>query len=62
MPSKLMEHAVPCPWCGQGKTFADNYADIRISCQCNICSRFYKIDFQTLRAVRTKPKPRTALK
>jgi hypothetical protein len=62
MPNAQLELAVLCPWCGQGETLADKQADIRISCQCNICRRFYRIDFQTLRAIKAKPRPRVRLK
>ena len=62
MTNTPMELAVPCPWCGQGETLADKYADIRVSCQCNACKRYYKIDFQTLRAIKAKPSPRNVLK
>ena len=62
MPDTPLALSVPCPWCGLGETLADKSADIRVSCQCNACKRFYKIDFRTLRAVRAKANPRKLLK
>jgi ribosomal protein S27AE len=62
MPDTLMELAVLCPWCGQGETLADQSADIRVSCQCIFCKRFYKIDFRTMRVLKTKAKPRKLIK
>jgi len=62
MANLSMELTIPCPWCGIGETLADQPADIRISCQCNVCKRFYRIDFQTLRAIKTKAKPRRVVK
>jgi hypothetical protein len=52
------EFSVLCPWCGKSEIFADKAADIRVSCPCRFCSRYYKIDFITMRAVRIKAKPR----
>jgi len=62
MTEQQSEVTVPCPWCGQGKTLADCHADIRVSCPCNICGRFYKIDFRTMRVYRISRKPRRAIK
>ena len=57
-----MDLAVPCPWCGHGEILADKQADIRISCKCNICKKFYEIDFLELRSIRAKPKRRQVIK
>jgi len=57
MIEKQPEITALCPWCGQGKTFADKPADIRVSCQCPFCEKFYKIDFNTMRAIKIRPKP-----
>jgi len=54
MMDTVFEVAVLCPWCGLGKTLADKLADIRISCHCTICRRFYNIDFLTMRAIKAK--------
>jgi len=54
MPDAPLALAAICPWCNLGKTLADKSADIRISCHCNICNRFYKVDFQTLRVIKTR--------
>ena len=56
MTDTLLPISVLCPWCGQGETMADQTADIRVSCQCSICGRVYKIDFRTLRAAKARPK------
>ena len=61
MTKKHSEVAVPCPWCGQGKTLANKSADIRVSCPCIACGRFYEIDFQTMRTTKLKQKPRKAI-
>ena len=58
MSNQIMDLTIACPWCGRGETLADQRADIRITCRCNNCQRFYSIDFQTLRAKRTKAKAR----
>jgi len=49
---------VSCPWCGRGITIADTKADIRISCQCSNCGRYYKVDFNTTRVYKINPKTR----
>jgi hypothetical protein len=43
-----------CPWCGKSETFADNRADIRVSCCCSYCRKYYKIDFKTMTVIRIK--------
>lgn len=51
--------SVPCPWCGRGETLADKAAEIHISCQCNRCGNYYHVDFNSLRAARAGPRPKT---
>ena len=60
MPKKQKEIVVLCPWCGQGMTLADKSADIRVSCACISCGRFYKIDFLTMATSKLKQKPHRA--
>lgn len=41
-----------CPWCGRGRTMADDTAGIHVSAQCPRCGRLYVIDCQTMRTFR----------
>jgi len=58
MPELTLSLTVQCPWCKQGETLADQSADIRISCRCDICHRIYRIDFRTMQAFRAKAAPK----
>ena len=51
-----------CPWCEQGKTMANNTADIIISCQCSICGKYYEVDFKTMRVYKIRPKTHKRLR
>jgi len=51
-----------CPWCGRGKTMADTRADIRISCHCSNCGKYYKVDFNTMRVDKINPRVRKKLR
>ena len=57
-PKNQSEFAVLCPWCRKGETLADASADIRVSCSCRICGKFYRIDFNTMCAVKIRAKSR----
>ena len=52
------EFSALCPWCRKGETLADTTADIRVSCCCSCCGRFYRIDFRTMRVIQINPKRR----
>ena len=58
MTEKKSEIVASCPWCDNGETLADTTADIRISCQCPFCGNYYRIDFNTMRVVKIRPRPR----
>ena len=51
---------VSCPWCGRSETPADKPAEVFMTCQCNCCENYYRIDFYTLEAVRAEPKIKKA--
>lgn len=56
------EIAAPCPWCGRGETLADTTADIRVSCHCSVCGKYYRVDFNNMRVSKIKPKPRKSVR
>ena len=58
MTKKKSEIAVQCPWCERKAMLADKTADIRVSCQCPFCGKFYKIDFSTMQTAKIRAKPR----
>ena len=49
---------ISCPWCEKSETLANKPADIKVSCKCSVCGKYYHIDFNILRAVKAKPKTR----
>jgi len=51
---EVLKLVVTCPWCKHGGVYADKAADIRVSCQCNSCKKFYRIDFRTFDSIRAK--------
>ena len=56
MTEKQSEVTVLCPWCKKGETLADNTANIRISCRCPVCGNYYRIDCNTMRVGKIRPK------
>jgi uncharacterized protein (DUF983 family) len=59
MQKKQFPIEVVCPWCGSGRTFADKTADIKVSCRCHECGKYYHIDFNSRRAVKAKANMKT---
>ena len=43
---------ITCPWCDKGALIAEGKGSVRISCRCHECGKFFKVDFQTMTAMR----------
>jgi len=48
MPSK----EVLCPWCAKGTVLVEGSGEVRMSCCCRVCGRFFQVDAKKMTATR----------
>ena len=41
-----------CPWCAKGTVLVEGSGEVRLSCCCRVCGRFFKVDAKTMTATR----------
>lgn len=55
---EIFRYALICPWCGKGKTLANNSVDAEISCVCSRCRRTYRGNLRSFETYKAKAIPK----
>lgn len=43
---------VTCPWCQKGTVVVEGHGEVKVSCRCHACGRFFQVDVKTMIATR----------